>query len=129
MPILDSLADEIIDNIRTVLYPTLYAGVLLTAPALDGTGATEPVGGSYARIPIDMTGDMSASALSSSANTGVFSFPTPTGNWGTRIGYALWDAATSGDIKASYISSTPKPINTGDNVAFPIGNLLIRNAS
>ncbi|HCE07083.1 MAG TPA: hypothetical protein DEQ40_00485 [Oxalobacteraceae bacterium] len=89
--------------------PTVYLA-LFTAVGVDaGTGFTEVTGGAYARVAT--TGDWAAasgSAPSTIANNATVTFATPTANWGTVIGFGLYDAATAGNLLAwDYLGNYP----------------------
>jgi hypothetical protein len=107
---------------------TFYLALFTVAPTVAG-GGTEVVGGSYARIgmvndttnwPVPTTGEIIFQALEQ--------FTTPTANWGTVVAVALMDALVAGNMEAFYVLPTPKVINTGDNYAFPVGNIIVRLA-
>lgn len=79
---------------------TWYLGMSTTTPNEDGTGFTEPVGGSYARVAVTNNTTSFPAATTVSGDTtkvnGVkFTFPNPTGNWGA-LGHYGWFLASSG---------------------------------
>lgn len=127
MPFTHFLADELIDYIRTT-YPTTYLALYTVSPTLSG-GGTEVTGGSYARAAVDTDDYFPASASSSTASDTEVAFATATASWGTIVAVGLKDALTSGNLLAYYVLPTPRVIGNGDNYAFPIGNLIIRNES
>jgi hypothetical protein len=80
---------------------TLYIGALLTIPAEDGTGYTEPSGGSYARKSVtnNATNFPAAAMNSNTAEKKLAvtqAFVSATASWGTVKGYGLFDSATIG---------------------------------
>jgi hypothetical protein len=109
---------------------TVYAALFTTNPtADDGTGAVEVSGGSYARVAITTSSGWSAISGSGVSphqisNSGVVTFPTPTGNWGAIIGVALYDASTAGNL-LYWNSISSQTINTGVIASFAIGALVI----
>jgi hypothetical protein len=102
----DRVAQGILAHIvgKTPLFtlPTAYVA-LFTAVGTDaGTGFTEPVGGGYARVST-VAGDWNAasgSAPSQISNANPINFPTATANWGSIIGFGLYDASSGGNLLA-----------------------------
>lgn len=106
---------------------TFYLALFTGLPTLVG-GGTEVVGGAYARVAItNNTTNFPAPTISSTASTALFQFPTPTANWGTVVAVGIYDASSAGNLIGWYQLPTSRPINTGDNYAFPIGNIIARN--
>jgi hypothetical protein len=114
---------------------TLYIS-LHTGTTLDDGGGTEVSGGSYARVAIasnmtNWSGTQGAgTTVASSGITGIISnnvaitFPAPTGNWGTIVGYGLRDAASGGNLIAHGTLAASKTITAGDLAPlFAIGQL------
>lgn len=83
---------------------TCYLGLFTTLPADDGTGGVEVTGGSYARkvlAPSDF-GAASGSGPSLITNSGAaLSFVTPTADWGTVVGWGIFDASSAGNMRFS----------------------------
>jgi hypothetical protein len=103
---------------------TLYVGVSTTAPAKNGTGVTEPVGGSYARVAV--TNDLAnwpAAVAGAKANGTLIQFPEPTAPWGTITHLVIYDAAVAGNLVAYATLGAARTLNSGSNVNFPIGDL------
>jgi len=79
--------------------PTLYIGLSTTAILDDGTGATEPSVGGYARVAVtnDKTnwGTASAGVLT---NAVAIEFPIAMLSWGTITHAFVADAASAGNI-------------------------------
>lgn len=126
MPFTHFLADEMIDYIRTN-YASVWIGAFTALPTKAG-GGTECVGGSYARVEIDTDDIFPASDESETRNDTQVAFPTFTASpGGAIVAFGLWDASTSGNLLAWYPLTTPRTVGNGDNLAFPIGNIIIRN--
>ncbi|MEO0678991.1 MAG: hypothetical protein AAF192_01090 [Pseudomonadota bacterium] len=112
--------------------PTLYVAASTTAPAENGTGVSEPSGAGYARVataPSDWTA-ASLADPSSLANSADIAFNAATGAWGTLSHFAIFDAASGGNLIASGAlldPSTDAPrtriIESGDALFFAIGGL------
>ena len=104
---------------------TLYVA-LFTANPTDTGGGTEVTGGSYARVSVtsslaNWAGTQSAGSTTASSgtggttsNNGAITFPSPTANWGVVTGYAVFDAATTGNMIFWTALTTNKTINNGD---------------
>lgn len=80
---------------------TWYVGLSTTAPNDDGTGFTEPSGGSYARVAktnnsTNFPAAATVGGVSSKSNGTAITFPNPTGNWGNLIWYGFFTASSGG---------------------------------
>lgn len=127
MPLTHFLANQAIDFIRTT-YPATYIGLFTATPNLTG-GGTEVTGGSYARLAFDSDDYWDAAVNSETDSDTQVAFVTPTASWGTIVAIGLFDAITSGNLLAYYTLPTPIPVSSGDNIAFPVGNLILANDS
>lgn len=109
---------------------TLYVGLSTTQPVDDGTGVTEPVGGSYAREAVtnDAT-EWSAAAAGVKTNLNDIAFTAATGSWGTVGWFVIYDALTGGNMLYWGTIQTPRTIASGDEFTFPAGDLVITLAS
>ena len=113
------------------------------------SGATDHVGWStngstettiFARTPVGATGWQaattanpsvkananvltSAAASGAASNAAAISFPTATASWGTVTHYALFDAASSGNMLRWAALTASKTIGSGDTASFAIGAL------
>ena len=126
MPFTHFLANELIDYIRSN-YTSVWIGLFTANPNKNG-GGTEVAGGSYARVEMDTDDVFPAAANSETENDSVVSFPTATASWGAVTSIGLWDASSAGNLLAWYELPTPRTVGNGDNVAFPVGNIIIRNS-
>lgn len=80
---------------------TPYLGLLTNVES-----GTEVSGGSYARVQMTTTNFNTAAASNAISNTQAISFPTATANWGDVIGFAVYDAASAGNlVRKSYLVS------------------------
>lgn len=76
----------------------VYVALLTTAPTDDtGTGLVEVSGGAYARQAATF-GSVNNADPSTTANTAAVTFPQSTASWGTVVAFALYDAATAGNL-------------------------------
>lgn len=117
---------------------TLYVGLLTAAPS-DSAAGTEVSGGSYARVAVTSglsawAGTQSAGSTTASTGTGgttsnnaAITFPAPTANWGVVTHFAIYDAATAGNLLYWAALTTSKTINNGDAApSFAAGALTVQ---
>lgn len=107
--------------------PTVYVGLSTADPLDDGTGLAEPAGGAYARVATTPATWNAATvgAPSSIDNAAAITFPQATASWGTVTHFALFDAATAGNLLASGALTTSKTVGNGDTVKFDIAQLSV----
>jgi hypothetical protein len=109
---------------------TLYLALFTTAP-VNGTDASavEVSGASYIRksFTANTTNFVapSGAAPAASATGADLVFATPGGSWGTVAGWALYDAASMGNMLA-YGAFTGVAVGSGDTVEFLTGNLTLK---
>lgn len=104
--------------------PVIYLGLSTAGPADDGTGLAEPSGNGYQRVQTSVA-DWNVSAGGSLDNAGDIIFPMANGNWGTVTHFALFDAATGGNMLAWGTLSQAKVIDSGVIAKFVVGDLVI----
>ena len=106
----------------TALYVSLH-----TADPLDAATGAEVSGGAYARVsvpPLDANWTAPDATSGLTDNVAAITFPAPTANWGVVTHFAIWDAATVGNMLVHGVLTTPKTINSGDAApSFAIGTL------
>src|SRR5207245_7914543 len=99
---------------------TVYVALFTTAPADDGTGGSELSRNTYARVAITTSSGWSAISGTSPrqiSNSGVVTFPTPTGSWGTITAIGIYDASTAGNL-LYWNTITSQAIATGVVASF-----------
>lgn len=123
--------DCVFGKISNPFPSTLYFALSTTTPANDGTGVTEPSGGSYARVSVtnDSTNFPATGTDRSKANGAVITYPTATGNWGTCTHFVVFDASSSGNMIAWGVLSSPITVTTGVQPEFAVGGLTIVSPS
>lgn len=105
---------------------TLYFGLSTTTINNDGTGATEPSGGSYARASLTNTKSQWGNASSGSlSNTVQVSFAESTASWGTITYVFISDALTSGNMLYFGALSPSRVVQSGTVVYFAIGAIVV----
>lgn len=123
----DFLENELLDHwIGGSAYSapaTVYMALFTSATSDDGSG-TEVTGGSYARKSItnNLT-EWPAASAGTKANANAILFIEPTSGWGLVTHFALFDAATSGNMLAHNALTASKTINSGDTVQFDAGTV------
>jgi hypothetical protein len=110
---------------------TWYVGLSTTTPNEDGTGFTEPVGGSYARVAVtnnttNWPAATTSSGVTSKANGTVIQFTNPTGTWGLVTYYGLF-TASSGGTPAYFnpLDASISPKSGNSPVQFDVGALVL----
>ena len=121
----DYWENEILDHIfgkGNYSPPTIYVGISTADPGDSGAGLTEPSGGGYARRQT-MSADWNAAADGLLDNANTITFNVATGDWGTLTHFALFDAATAGNMLAHGALAQAKVIANGDTLQFVTGDL------
>lgn len=104
--------------------PTIYVGLSIADPTDAGSGLAEPGGSGYSRVQTSAS-DWNAASNGSLDNTGNITFAQASGNWGTITHFALFDAATAGNMLAHGALSQSKSISESDTARFEAGDLQI----
>lgn len=101
----------------------IHFGLSSTDPGDDGSGVTEPSGGSYARVQVanNLTNFPAASGGAKSNGTAI-TFPTATASWGSLGYFCLYDAASGGNFLGGGSLAAAKTIDTGDTAEYAIGD-------
>jgi len=109
------LEDELLDHVMGVgayTVPTnICIGLSTADPLDDASGLAEPSGNGYARVTLNTWNTAASRAIT---NNGVITFPTATGAWGTITHWAIFDAATSGNMLAHGSLSASKAVVSGN---------------
>ena len=120
-----SLSDY--EELRLLNYETStvqWVGLSTADPTDDASGLAEPSGNAYARveIPSSYWGDAAAGAV---ANTTAITFPRATGSWGTVTHFAIFDAATGGNMKRHGALDASLAVTSGIRPVFAVGALTL----
>ena len=116
----NALINAVLRNTSYTSPTTVYAALFTSDPTDAGSG-TEVSGGSYARKAIAF----GAPSNGVSTNSGSVEFDQATGNWGTITHFALFDAATSGNMLFHGALTTSKTIETGDVFKFATSSVSV----
>ena len=103
--------------------PTLYLAVSTADPLDDGSGVAEPVGNGYARVATAASDWQRTGSVVDNVNQ--LSFPQASGSWGTLTHFALFDAASGGNMIAHATLGTAKAIAANETLRFPAGNITL----
>lgn len=118
--------DEILDHLfmkGSYTMPTnLWIGLSTADPTDDASGLAEPSGNNYSRVQTDGD-DWDASSGGATANATDVTFPEASGSWGTLTHFAIFDAASEGNMVAHGSLSVSKEIGSGDTAKFAAGEL------
>lgn len=131
-----ALLDSLLGSGSGATWPaTVYLGLSIVDPGVDGSGVSEPVGNGYARVASGRVADWSAAADGASGqvdktHTTTISFPQATGGgWGTVGHYLIWDALTGGNLLHWGPLDNPVTININDDQRFNPGTLKVRQSN
>jgi hypothetical protein len=128
MPFATYLANKALDRLLSAAAytpdATLYVALFTVLPTAAGTGGTEVTGGSYARgaVTNDATNFPAASGGAKSNGT-VITFPAATADWGTIVGFGIYDASTVGNLLYFSALTTAREVLNLDTFKFPAGSL------
>ena len=94
---LNCVAGNLFQSKTTPALPTeYYIGLSSTAPAIDGSGVTEPdTAMNYNRVKLSGLGEPEDGVIS---NTAAIYFSESTAAWGTMTHYVIYDAITDGNL-------------------------------
>ncbi len=120
------ILDKVVGGVNFSEPSTWYVGLSFNPIEFDGTGESEPVGGSYARVAILNNKSNWSTAVSSStsatlSNTTSIEFTESTGDWGLVTSVFL--ANSSGEIWFHEVLSTPRTVEELTTVFFEAGGI------
>jgi len=124
----DYLKNELLDHVfgcqsrNWTTTANLWVALSTADPGADGSGLSEPAGGNYSRVETD-SADWNVAAGGIVDNAAEIQFPVPSGSWGLCTHWAIMDAVSGGNMIWRAPLTTPKTINSGDDVSFQIGDL------
>lgn len=127
-----SIADSQFGGGATTWAPaTWFLALSTTTPATDGSGFTEPVGGSYARVSItnnatNFPAASTSAGTTSKANGTTLAFPNPTGTWGLLTHFGFFVASSGGTVEYWFKLDAAITAQSGNSpVQFDIGQLIM----
>ena len=101
---------------------TYYVALSTTVPNSDGSNITEPTGGAYARAAFTSMGTPVDGVIAIGDDV---EFPESTGDWGTIQGFAVYDAASGGNVLMYEALTNPQDIVTDNQARFRSGSLQV----
>lgn len=122
----NKVLEHVVGKTSFTMPATVAIALTQTTPTDAALGTEVPNSNTYARYTTAGTA-WGAAASGQISNTGIFTFATPTGSWGTVNSFALVDSATyaAGNMIAWGTLTTPQAIGTGNTVSFAAGALTI----
>ncbi len=102
--------------------PAIYVGLSTADPLDDASGLAEPAGNGYARTATS-TSDWNTASAGITVNANEIIFTEATGSWGMVTHFALFDAATGGNMLCHGALNTARTIVSGDKARFAAGDL------
>lgn len=117
----NALGNEVLRGVAFAAPAAVYVALFTTAPT-DAAPGTEVSGGSYARQAVTFAAPSTPGVFENSADV---DFPQATGSWGTVTHFAIFDAATDGNMLIWGALAVSKAIASGDIFKFLAGDLVI----
>lgn len=98
-----------------------YLGLSSTAPSLDGSGVTEPGGGTgYARVELT---SLSTPINGVVTNSGAIDFAESTAEWGTMTHFVIYDALSEGNLLMYGELSASRKVEADTIMTIKLGSL------
>lgn len=122
------LEDAIMNVLRGVTFPAVPANFYISLHTADpgeaGAGA-EVSGNNYSRVAVSPAAGSwdDPAGTGATENTTAITFPTPSGAWGTVTHFAIWDAASGGNMWIYGPLAASRAPQSGDTVRFVAGAL------
>lgn len=117
------IADHILGGGDFTRPATVYVGLFTTSPT-ETTSGTEVATGAYARASVTNNAtNFPASTDGTKSNGAEIVFPEATASWGLVSGFAVFDAATGGNMLFYGNLGTAKTFGSGDTPKINIGGL------
>lgn len=105
---------------------TGYLGLFSANPADDGSSGTELSGNNYARQSITFGAPSDhGSGGRKLLNTNTIRFGPASADWNQAVGFGIWDASTSGNLKY-WGTMTAVTVLSSSSLEVAIGDLTVR---
>lgn len=119
----NELADHVLGGGDFTRPATVYVA-LFTAGPTDAGGGTEVSAGGYARATVtNNSTNFPAASGGAKSNGTAITFAAASATWGTVTHFAIYDAASGGNLLFHGELTTSKLIESGDTPSFGIGAL------
>ena len=103
-----------------------YYLAFFTASPSETGGGKEVSGGSYARKSVSFTVPATATdGTTSMKNSATIEFPTASADWGTVVGWGIFDAATGGNLYWYGSLTVTKSLTANDTILIHAGELVL----
>lgn len=126
----DYLENKILDHVlggSDYTRPATVYAALFTAGPTDSGGGTEVSGSGYSRVAITNNATNWPNASGGLKRNGTaITFPVSSGAWGTVTHWAIYDAASGGNLLFHSALSTAKVVGSGDTPSFAINALSLQ---
>lgn len=105
---------------------TVYVALFTTLPDDAGAGGMEVAGGSYARKAVTFA----VAANGQTSNSADLIWEQATANWGSVVGFGIYDAASNGNpLYLDNLSNGPVDVDGGrDQFMIPAGTLVVQES-
>lgn len=121
----NKIFNHIYKGIPMGVEPTLYGGLMTTAPS-DATAGNEPAGGGYVRIPVANNGaNFAATSGGIKQTAATIQFPLATALWGSAGYFGWWNSVSGGQFLAYGVCDPIKTVDIDDQLAFKSGDIQI----
>ena len=120
--VLKALTGQATSILPTAALSAVYVALVTTTPS-DSAAGTEVSGGSYARV--DSVVKWAAPSAGSVSTNAAITFPTASADWGTVVGFNLFDASSGGNRIGWGTFAVSKSVLSGDTASFASGQLTI----
>jgi hypothetical protein len=135
----DTIANRVLDLMlgdahdTTAMPATVYVALITTAPTdANGTSIVEvsTTSTAYARVSVANTGAASGTNWPNAAgrvksNGTTITYPTSTASWGTVVGAAFYDAATTGNFLGYAALSSSQAVASGVTPQFGVAAVTV----
>lgn len=119
---LNCAAGNIFNTKTSPALPTnYYIGLSTSAPAISGSGVTEPsIDAGYARVRLTSLSEPNDGVVT---NSQAINFNESTASWGTITHFVIFDSATGGNLLMYGTLSTPRSVETATIMTIKEGYL------
>lgn len=113
------LVSHLFRNVALTSPTTVYCALFTVSPTQAGGGAELATSGSYSRQAVTF----GPALTGSTANTNVLTFGPASAPWGTVTSFAIFDAASGGNMLVFNNLNASIAISTGDSAQFASSSL------
>lgn len=107
---------------------TVYVALSTAAPGEDGSITEPATGDGYARQAVTFGASAQSADAATIANSAAVGFGPATSSWGSVTHFAVFDAATGGNMLRHAALTSSVTVASGDSATFGVGALIISQA-